>query len=68
VPLSGYGDYTEAEIDERWPVRETLPKGPVQLAFDLEECFIKSIPTRGSANRIEDPQRKAPWQIDHSSE
>ncbi|CZR69745.1 related to N-glycosyltransferase [Phialocephala subalpina] len=51
VPLSGYGDYTEAEIDERWPVRETLPKGPVQLAFDLEECFIKSIPSQHEAQQ-----------------
>jgi hypothetical protein len=51
VPLSGYGDYTEAEIDERCPVRETLPKGPVQLAFDLEECFIKFIPSQHEAQQ-----------------
>jgi UDP:flavonoid glycosyltransferase YjiC (YdhE family) len=49
VPIEGYGDYTEAEIELRWPVRNTLPAGPAQLAFDIEHCFINSIPSQYEA-------------------
>jgi UDP:flavonoid glycosyltransferase YjiC (YdhE family) len=52
VPLSGYGDYTEEDIPTRWPIRETLPAGPVQLAFDMEEIFIKSIPSQYEAEQV----------------
>ncbi|RFU35078.1 hypothetical protein B7463_g1181, partial [Scytalidium lignicola] len=52
VPLSGYGDYTEVDIPTKWPARDALPQGPVQLAFDLEECFVKSIPSQHEAVQI----------------
>lgn len=51
VPIEGYGDYTEGEIDSRWPVRKTLESGPIQLAFDLENCFINSIPSQYEAQQ-----------------
>jgi UDP:flavonoid glycosyltransferase YjiC (YdhE family) len=36
VPLEGYGDYTEAEMDTKWPIRNTLPAGPVQVCTIAE--------------------------------
>jgi UDP:flavonoid glycosyltransferase YjiC (YdhE family) len=51
VPIEGYGDYTEADIDSKWPIRKTLPEGPIQFAYDMENCFINSIPTQYEAQQ-----------------
>jgi UDP:flavonoid glycosyltransferase YjiC (YdhE family) len=51
VPISGYGDFTEEDIPKRWPIRETLPEGPVQLAFDMEEVFIRSMTSQHEAEQ-----------------
>lgn len=49
VSLEGYSDFTEADIDPKWPVRKTLPPGPIQLAYDLEHCFVDAIPSQHEA-------------------
>jgi hypothetical protein len=49
VPIEGYGDFTEGDIDSRWPIRNTLPSGPVQLVYDLENVFVKAIPSQHDA-------------------
>lgn len=36
-------------IDAKWPERNKLPPGPVQLAFDIEHCFVRSIPSQHEA-------------------
>lgn len=46
VPLSGYSDFTERELDSRWPVRATVPAGLPQLMFDMENVFINVIPSQ----------------------
>jgi UDP:flavonoid glycosyltransferase YjiC (YdhE family) len=51
VPLEGYGDWTEADIESRWPERKLLLPGPQQLSFDIEECFMKSIPSQFEASQ-----------------
>jgi UDP:flavonoid glycosyltransferase YjiC (YdhE family) len=51
VPISGYGDFTEEDIPKRWPIRETLPEGPIQLAFDMEEVFIRSMTSQHEAEQ-----------------
>lgn len=51
VPLEGYGDFTEADIDSRWPIRNTIPEGPPQLVFDMENCFINSMPSQHEAQQ-----------------
>ncbi|PMD46297.1 glycosyltransferase family 1 protein [Hyaloscypha variabilis F] len=51
VPLSGYGDFTEEDFPKRWPIRETLPEGPVQLTFDMEEIFLKSLTSQHEAEQ-----------------
>lgn len=43
VPLEGYADWWEGELNERWPGRTKLA-GPEQLASDFENCFVKTIP------------------------
>ena len=51
IPLSGYGDFTEADIPTRWPIRDTLTPGPEQLTYDMEHCFIRSIPSQYEAQQ-----------------
>jgi hypothetical protein len=50
-PLEGYGDWREADLESRWPERKFLPPGPQQLSFDIEECFMKSIPSQFEASQ-----------------
>ncbi|KAH8659169.1 hypothetical protein BGZ60DRAFT_382178 [Tricladium varicosporioides] len=52
VPIEGYGDWYEGDLATRWAERNLLPPGPVQLAYDLEECFIKSIPSQHEALQV----------------
>ncbi len=49
VAIEGYGDWYEAEFDTRFAERKTLPSGPVQLSYDLEHVFVRSIPTQHEA-------------------
>jgi len=49
IPLDGYADFTEADIDTRWPIRNTLPPGPVQFAHDVEQVFVNPIPSQYEA-------------------
>jgi UDP:flavonoid glycosyltransferase YjiC (YdhE family) len=50
-PLSGYADFTEAEIDTRWPVRKTLTPGPEQLTYDMEHVFVRAVPSQHEAQQ-----------------
>ncbi|KAH6673788.1 putative UDP-glucuronosyltransferase 2A3 [Halenospora varia] len=52
VAIEGYGDWYEGDFQTRWAERNLLPPGPVQLAYDLEECFIKSIPSQHDAMQV----------------
>ncbi|CZR62296.1 related to N-glycosyltransferase [Phialocephala subalpina] len=49
VAIEGYGDWYEAELKTRFAHRDTLPPGPVQLAWDVEYCFVRVIPTQHEA-------------------
>ena len=51
VPISGYGDFTEAEIDTKWPDRKAVPPGLPQLLFDMIQCFIGSLPSQYEAQQ-----------------
>jgi UDP:flavonoid glycosyltransferase YjiC (YdhE family) len=51
IPLSGYADFTEAEIETRWPVRKTLTPGPEQLTYDMEHVFVRAIPSQHEAQQ-----------------
>jgi UDP:flavonoid glycosyltransferase YjiC (YdhE family) len=46
IPLSGYANFTEANFQERWPIRGTLATGHERLAWDLENIFAKSVPSQ----------------------
>lgn len=43
IPLERYADFTETDLASRWPARYTLPEGPIQLAYDLANCFVNPI-------------------------
>ncbi|TVY35425.1 UDP-glucosyltransferase [Lachnellula subtilissima] len=49
VSIKGYGDWHDGVLHTRWPERNSLPPGPVQLAYDIENCFVKSIPSQHEA-------------------
>ncbi|KAH8804707.1 putative UDP-glucuronosyltransferase 2A3 [Xylogone sp. PMI_703] len=49
VPLEGYADFTEADINVRWAARNDLPPGPEQLLYDIENIFLNSIPEQTNA-------------------
>ncbi len=49
VPFEGYADYWEGDIPIRWPVRATLPPGPVQMSYELEHWFYRAIPGQHEA-------------------
>lgn len=49
VAIEGYGDFYEAELETRWPERNTLPAGPVQLAYDVEHAFVRVVPSQHEA-------------------
>jgi hypothetical protein len=51
VPLKGYGDWAEAGLESKWPKRKFLLPGPQQLSFDIEKCFMKSIPSQFEASQ-----------------
>ncbi|KAF4636582.1 hypothetical protein G7Y89_g1501 [Cudoniella acicularis] len=52
VSIEGYGDYYEAELESRWPERFKLPPGPIQLKYDIENTFIKCIPSQHEAMQV----------------
>jgi hypothetical protein len=52
VPFYNYANFAEVDILTRWPLRETFLKGPLKPAFDLEEVFIKTIPSQLKAAQI----------------
>jgi len=63
VPINGYGDYYEGELETRWPERNSLPPGPIQLAYDIENCFVKAIPSQHEALQVAlKCSRKTPWE------
>jgi hypothetical protein len=44
VALEGYCNFTEADLDTLFAERYDYPPGPLQLAYDVEHCFMKTIP------------------------
>ncbi|TVY80394.1 UDP-glucosyltransferase A1 [Lachnellula suecica] len=52
VPINGYGDWTDESLDTRFSAREKLPPGPAQLGWDIENIFLKSIPSQHDALQV----------------
>jgi UDP:flavonoid glycosyltransferase YjiC (YdhE family) len=42
--LEGSADFTEDELETRFKERNNIPPGPLQMAWDIENCFIEPIP------------------------
>ncbi|RFU24621.1 hypothetical protein B7463_g11712, partial [Scytalidium lignicola] len=49
VPLEGYADYTEADLNVRFVERLSYPPGPEQLAYDLTNVFFNCVPGQSMA-------------------
>lgn len=46
VPLSGYSDFTEVDVDRLWPSRYDKAYGMEQFAYDTTHLFINPIPSQ----------------------
>ncbi|KAF4332185.1 UDP-glucuronosyltransferase 2A3 [Fusarium beomiforme] len=44
VPIQGYGDYVDEDRETKWPERATMPPGPEQFAWTVEQSFVRVIP------------------------
>ncbi|KAH7141836.1 putative UDP-glucuronosyltransferase 2A3 [Dactylonectria macrodidyma] len=44
VAIQGYGDYADEDRDTKWPERVSMPPGPEQFAWTIEQSFVKVIP------------------------
>lgn len=51
IPLEGRADYTEANLLDLGPLRDTIPQGPEQVAYDVEQYFVNSIPGQHAAQQ-----------------
>jgi UDP:flavonoid glycosyltransferase YjiC (YdhE family) len=51
VPLSGHSDFSEADLDIRWPLRKTIEEGLPQFLHDLEHIFVDSMPSQYAAQQ-----------------
>jgi len=49
VPIEGYGDLYDADLKTRFGARDKLAPGPEQLTYDIESCFLNSIPSQHEA-------------------
>jgi UDP:flavonoid glycosyltransferase YjiC (YdhE family) len=61
-PLSGEANFTEVDIESRWPERRSIPRGVERLAYDFEKIFINSIPPQHDAvqKALKDMNEKDP--------
>ena len=44
VAIEGYGDYADDDRDSKWPERALIPPGPEQLAWTIDQSFVRVIP------------------------
>jgi UDP:flavonoid glycosyltransferase YjiC (YdhE family) len=51
IPLEGYSDLTEGDLDRMQPLRDAIPAGPLQIAYDLETIFVNTIPGQHAAQQ-----------------
>ncbi|KEY73876.1 hypothetical protein S7711_06086 [Stachybotrys chartarum IBT 7711] len=49
VAIQGYGDYADEDRDAKWPERLSMPPGPEQFAWTLEQSFVRVIPDQLAA-------------------
>ncbi|KAF5549203.1 UDP-glucuronosyltransferase 2A3 [Fusarium mexicanum] len=49
VPIQGYGDYVDEDRETKWPERATMPPGPEQFAWTVEQSFVRVIPDQLAA-------------------
>ncbi|GKU21474.1 unnamed protein product [Fusarium langsethiae] len=49
VAIQGYGDYVDEDRETKWPERASMPPGPEQFAWTVEQSFIKVIPDQLAA-------------------
>ncbi|KAJ4002841.1 hypothetical protein NW752_012373 [Fusarium irregulare] len=49
VAIQGYADYVDEDRESKWPERELMEPGPEQLAWTLEQSFIRVIPDQLAA-------------------
>lgn len=49
VAIEGYGDFCEEDFETKWPERKTLPPGPAQISFDVEQCFVRPLTSQHEA-------------------
>ncbi|OIW26908.1 putative UDP-glucuronosyltransferase 2A3, partial [Coniochaeta ligniaria NRRL 30616] len=47
--IQGYGDYADEDRDSKWPERLSMPPGPEQFAWTIEQSFIRVIPDQLAA-------------------
>ncbi|CZT00493.1 hypothetical protein WAI453_009303 [Rhynchosporium graminicola] len=49
VSIKGYGDFYEEDFEKLFSERGKLVQGPSQLAYDIENIFIKAMPSQYAA-------------------
>ncbi|RYP45040.1 hypothetical protein DL768_008555 [Monosporascus sp. mg162] len=49
VAIQGYGDYADEDRDTKWPERASMPPGPEQFAWTVEQSFVRVMPDQFAA-------------------